>query len=806
MHHYSYLISFLFYTFIAGSICSQQPIYPLEGLEETVEIIVDEWGIPHIYAATEADLFFAQGFYAAQDRMFQFEIWRRQATGTVAEILGKRELERDKGTRLFKFRGDIQREMDHYHPRGSLIITSFVEGVNAYIDQTRLHPELLPPEFNLLGIKPQYWTPEIVISRHQGLLGNIEKELATARAVVLLGENNVKELSHFHPGDPDLSLSPTIDQELLFEDILGIYNAFRKPIEFRPEDLVASASNKDWEAFQYLAGQDKADRDALVRNEQENIGSNNWVINGSLTASGFPMMANDPHRRQSAPSLRYMAHLVGPGWNVIGGGEPEIPGISIGHNEYGAWGLTVFSTDAEDLYVYETHPDNPNQYKYQGTWVDMHLIEEEISVKDQEAVNVTFKYTRHGPVIFEDEAKHAAIAMRCGWMEIGGSPYLASLRMDQARSWEEFQQACNYSHIPGENMVWADKEGNIGWQAVGIAPIRRNFSGLVPVPGDGSFEWEGYLPIIAKPKVVNPKEGFFATSNENVTPNSYLYMDAIGFQWSDPFRGNRVREVLSSGRKFTLMDMAQLQTDYLSLPARQLVPLLKNTNIEDQELQQAISYLLAWDHQLLPTSIAAGIYHQWEREIRSGMEDMLVMKEAQPYISLPFSSIIDWLILPDGKFGENPVAGRNAFLMEALQKAVDHLSQELGEDMSQWAYGQPSYKHIYIKHPLSNAVNEEWREKLDVGPAVRGGNSYTVNNTSGNNNQTSGASFRMIVDTEDWDKCIGTNAPGQAGNPEDKHYRNLFDIWAKDQYFPIFYSQEKVLSVKDEIWLLEPKE
>ena len=536
----------------------QELTQTIPGLEKEVEIIVDEWGIPHIYAQTEKDLFFAQGFYAAQDRLFQFEIWRRQATGTVAEILGERELKRDIGTRLFKFRGDIQREMDHYHPRGSLIITSFVAGVNAYIGLTRKNPDMLPPEFGLLGIAPEPWTPEVVISRHQGLLGNIGQELTTGRAVAAIGAEKVKEISYFHPEDPQLELDPKIDKELLSKDILGLYNAYRRPIRFQPDDLISDA-NADWETYRNLARVEEREREEIQHSELWNIGSNNWIVSGKLTQSGYPIMANDPHRAQSAPSLRYMAHLVGPGWNVIGGGEPEIPGISIGHNEHGAWGLTVFRTDAEDLYVYETNPENPDQYRYQGAWENMRIIKEAIPVKGRkDPVVVTLKYTRHGPVVFEEKAKNAAFAVRCGWAEIGGSPYLASLRMNQARNWEEFQQACNYSNIPGENMIWADREGNIGWQAVGIAPVRRNWSGLVPVPGDGSYEWDGYLPIIAKPNLLNPEEGYFATANENVVPKEYLYMDAIGFSWSDPYRGDRVREFLSSGRKHSLMDMAAL--------------------------------------------------------------------------------------------------------------------------------------------------------------------------------------------------------------------------------------------------------
>lgn len=800
------LVLFLLFFCPFLSLAQSSEKLAIPGLQQPVEIIVDRWGIPHIYAQNEADLFFAQGFYAARDRTFQFELWRRQATGTVAEILGPRELKRDIGTRLFKFRGDMTQEMNHYHPNGELIITSFVNGINAYIALTEQNPNLLPVEFKLLGIKPQKWTPEVVISRHQGLLGNINEELSTARAVTKLGAEKVKEYDWFHPGDPDLTIDPKIDTSILSKNILELYYAFRRGVAFEPKDLVAAVRNADLEKYRLLAMEDEAAFQEMLEREAETIGSNNWVVSGALTQSGYPMMANDPHRALAAPSLRYMSHLVAPGWNVIGGGEPTIPGISIGHNEYGSWGLTVFSTDAEDLYIYKINPDNPDQYWYNGAWEDMRVIRETINVKGQSPVTVDLKYTRHGPVVYTDAKTNQACAVRCGWLEIGGSPYLASLRMDQAKNWEEFREVCNYSNIPGENMVWADREGNIGWQAVGIAPIRRNFSGMVPVPGDGSYEWDGYLPIKARPHKYNPAEGYIATANENVTPPGYPYMEALGFSWSEPFRGDRIKEVLGSGKIFSPMDMAVLQTDYLSVPARTLIPMLKNLTITDNEIaEQARQMLLKWDFQMNKESVSAGIYRAWEGRLYNNVKSQVVPKAENDLASVPTMRIIEWLVFPDGHFGKNPIQTRNDILTKSLKETVYNLGQKFGKDMSKWNYGQVDYKHVLIKHPLSNAVKEDLRKTLDVGPAPRGGYSFTVNSTGGRDNQTSGASFRMIVDTGDWDRTLGTNAPGQAGDPKDPHYRNLFDIWVNDQYFPVFYSRKKVESVKEEMILLQPK-
>jgi len=775
------------------------------GLRQSVEIIKDRWGISHIYAQTEYDLFFAQGYSAARDRLFQFEIWRAQATGTTAEILGPRAIERDRGHRLFRFRGDMAQELRHYHPRGDVIIPAYVDGVNAYIAEVLEKPEELPLPFRLLGIRPKPWTAEVVISRHQGLLGNIERELATGRAVCEIGADAVRDVSYFHPREPDLNLDDVVDCESLLEnDVLGVYRAFRQPVDFRPEDIVQVAHRGDPEAYAQLAASLEHDHRQLRDNEYEDIGSNNWVVSGELTQDGYPFMVNDPHRRQSVPSLRYWVHLVGPGWNVIGGGEPEIPGVSIGHNEHGAWGLTVFRTDGEDLYVYRTNPENPNQYWYDGHWQDMHILREDIPVKGQDPVSVELKYTRHGPVTFEDEERSLVYAVRGAWLEIGGAPYLASLRMNQARSWEEFREACSYSNIPGENMVWADREGNIGWQAVGIAPIRRNFSGMVPVAGDGRYEWDGYLPIKAKPNEFNPARGYIETSNSNYTPPDYPYMDAIGFSWTDPYRWARGSEVLSSGRKFSMMDMVRLQHDYLSIPARTLVPLFEAIPATGQT-EVARKRLLSWDYVLDPDSVEAGIYVAFERRFLDKMRELKIAQPARRFARLGMKRAIDFILAPDGDFGADPMTGRDEFLLRALEEGIAALSETLGPDMEGWVYGQADYKHALITHPLSPAVDEATRQRLDIGPVPRGGNSYTLNNTSAADNQVSGASFRIFVDLRDWDNTLGMNTPGQVGDPDSPLYDNLFELWANDKVFPAFFSRKKIESVAYERLELRPR-
>ena len=760
------------------------PSLTLLGLLEDVEVIRDSTGINHIYAQNQQDLFYTQGYLAAKDRLFQFEIWRRQATGTVAEILGPRELQRDIGTRLFQFRGDMKTEMNYYHDEGEELITAYVDGVNAYVQEVLDDRSKLPVTLKALDLLPGKWTPEVVVSRHQGLLGNIEQELEVGRVVSAVGPHKAKEYYWFHPKDPNLNLDPSITSEMLSKDILGIYQAYRKPVEFLPSDILPEYRTENFQSIT-VATPAEEDRDF-------SLGSNNWVTRPRLGAEGHGFMANDPHRRLAVPSLRYMVHLVAPGWNVIGGGEPEIPGVSIGHNEYGAWGLTVFRTDGEDLYVYDLNPENLNEYQHEGDWKEMQVIPETFKVKGEEDVSVDLRYTVHGPVTFIDSAHLKAYAVRCAWMEPGGAPYLASLRMDQAKNWEEFREACAYSHIPGENMVWADPEGNIGWQSVGIAPIRRNFSGLVPVPGDGRFEWEGYLPIKEKPNVYNPEEGFFATANQNVTPETYDKWEAIGFSWSDPFRGDRVNEVLAAGDPLTMEKMQSLQTDYLSIPARILVPRLADLSFQERSVQAAQELLAPWDFRLSINSAEATIYVAWEEQLRERIFEFYPDPEVEQWIgTIQLSRVLHWILDPSGKFGGKKE--RDLYLRRTFQYAVEELQQRLGPNMENWNYGQAKMKHVQISHPLGSVVSNELAEELNTPLMPRGGNQFTPGSTSGNLNQSSGASFRVIIDVNDWDASVGTNTPGQSGDPESKFYMNLFESWANDEFFPLYFSKGKVL-------------
>jgi len=833
----------------------------LSGIREPVEIIRDRWGIPHIFARNENDLFFAQGFMAAADRLFQLELWRRRATGTLSAAFGRRFLQADIGHRLLRFRGDLERELNFYHPRGKEIILSFVHGINAYINYIKEKPALLPDEFRWLGLEPGPWTPEIVISRHNGLYRNATEEIALAQSVYLLGPKKVEELLPLKPKKPDLSKEIHIDLAKIKNQILELYRASRSEINFLPSDIVDSEIRKEtanrlsqfqtpaFASIFCLPGQKfplflASPFLITCENKKENLpfypfsylhsafnlpvrfspeaasayfnpsgssdfdpgGSNNWVLSGSKTISGKPYLANDPHRALELPSLRTWVHLLAPGWNVIGGGEPALPGVSIGHNESGAWGLTIFATDQEDIYVYQLNPENHLEYFYSGQWEKLKVLREKIEVKGESPIEVELKFTRHGPVLYEDEKNHLLYALRAAWLEAGAAPYLASLRLDQASSWQEFREACRYFRTPSENLIWADRAGIIGWQAVGLAPLRKNFSGLLPVPGDGRFEWAGFIDPFDLPHKFNPAEGFIATANECNLPPDFPYTP--GFLWAEPFRAQRIKEVLSSKDRFELKEMASLQQDVLSLPARALLALLKSLHPEKENLKMARSWLLAWDCRLQPESTEAALYAAWQQALLDEVWQRLLPESARrffPRRSLELT--LNFLLKPSEEyFGPEPEKVRDEIIFSSLERAMVELRNRFGGGSETWVYGHERFHHVLLTHPLSQAVKSQWRFRLDLGPLPRGGDANTVCATSGFYRQTSGATFRLIADLSNWDNSLGTNCPGQSGDYRNPHYADLFLDWAEGKYFPIFYTRAKIMEVAEKIIRLLPED
>jgi penicillin amidase len=729
----------------------------LDGLVKPVEVRRDQWGIPHIYAQTVEDLFFVQGFVAAQDRLFQIDIWRRTGGGELAEILGERYLERDRFARLVKYRGDRAAEWASYSPDAKLIIESFVRGVNACI---RHVGDRLPIEFQLLGARPGEWKPEDCLLRIAGLLmtRNAVQEVDRAWLVARLGPENAAALL---PPDPltKHEASPAF------------------PLDGIDERVVA--------ALQAAIG--------TVRYETE-PGSNNWVVDGTLSATGKPILANDPHRPVVLPSLRYLTHLVGPGWNVIGAGEPALPGVALGHNERVGFGFTIVGIDQQDLYVEAT--DGANRYQVRGEWRDMRIEREKIRVKGKsEPVDVELKFTLHGPVIYEDPGRKRAYALRWVGAEPGGAGYLASLSLARARNWNEFLAALERWKAPSENIVYADVDGNIGWVAAGQSPLRKNWSGLLPQPGHtGEREWEGYLPLSELPQKFNPPEHYIATANHNILPRGYRHQ--LGYEWNPGFRFRRIDEVLRAGKKFTVEDFQKLQHDETSLVARELVAMLKQApSGAGGEVRKTLE---AWDCVLGKNSAAAALYELWLRRLTARfIETLPVPPEAREVLDRRMNHRHIFNLL-----AKEPAAKRHGLLLRTLQEAAQEAERTLGEETESWRWG--ALHGIRLRHPL--ALDAERRKLFDLPPVERGGDSNTVNNTGGSGfRQTSGASYRQILDLADWDRSVATSVPGQSGQPGSPHYADLLPLWADGKYFPLAYTRAAVEKYTQNILILQPK-
>ncbi len=782
--------------------------YHVEGLDKGATILVDKWGIPHIYGLTNEDTFFGQGFNAARDRLWQLDQWRRQGEGKLAEAFGERFLEQDKAARLFLYRGDLDKELKSYHPQGKKIFQAFVDGINAYIDLTRKNPKLLPLEFQLTCSTPGYWTIRSPLIRIFGLTRNISSEVRYAQLVNLMGADAVEKLVLFEP-PTKLEVPAGVDLSLINNNVLTNYRLARAGVTFKPEDLaICDQTLLPDERAQFAKRLLQPAPGESPDELQPIFASNNWTISGKLTETGRPILANDPHRAQSVPSLRYIAHLIGPDWNAMGGGEPAAPGISFGHNERIANGGTIFAfSDEEDLYVYDTNPANPSQYLYKGKWENMKTVQETFEIRGKSPLTAQLKFTRHGPVIYEDIPNKKAYAVRAAYLEHEGTAvYLASLRINQARNWDDFKEAMLYHYCPSLNMIYADKDGNIGWYGGALAALRPNWSGLLPVPGNGDYEWDGFLNTKKLPKVFNPKQGFFATANQYNVPPDYAHLDVSAHEWTDPYRFNRVVEVLSAAKKHSVEDSEKLEYDNLSLPAEELVPLLRGLSSADPDVKKALNRLLNWNYVLSKNSVPASIYELWVQQLKTNVRNLYVPLNARSVFGTLNQRVLFRLLSsPDSAFGSDPIAGRNDVLLQSLGEALARLQELLGPDMKYWEWG--NLHHMTYVHALSPAVGEYLQEELNVGPLPQSGDSYTVHNTGYGSdfNQNTGHSYRQIFDFKNFDRSVGMNSPGQSGDPKSRHYDDLFPLWNTGKSVPFYFGFDNILGATKEVVILRPK-
>ncbi|HEX7138669.1 MAG TPA: penicillin acylase family protein [Vicinamibacterales bacterium] len=755
------------------------------GLSDEVRVVRDRWGIPHIYAKNAGDLFFAQGFVQAQDRLFQIDLWRRSTQGRLAETLGPEYVTRDRMTRLMRYRGDVNADWESYAPDTQQIATRFVAGINAWIAIANAN---LPEEFEVAGYRPEPWKPEDLLSRAEGFVmtSNARDEVFRSRMTAKIGAAKTARLLPLDPSRP-MMVPPGVDLSKVNDQLNTDLAYIGAPAQFGPPTENTTAALIDWQRS--------------VSRE----GSNDWVIAGSKSATGKPLLANDPHRNLDHPSLRYLVHLNAPGWNVIGSVVPWFPGVAIGHNDRIAWGLTIFAADVQDLYVETLNPANARQVESHGRFVEMDVVKDSIRVKGRaEPVEVEHFYTAHGPVVAIDNDAHLAYALQWTGAQPGTAGYLGALSLDRATNWQEFRRALEHWKVPGENFVYADVDGNIGYQAASLVPVRRNWQGLYPVPGSkGEYEWDGWRSLDDLPHDFNPQAGFLTTANNNtLSPAS---KPNIGYAWSTPARVNRIREVLAARNDFGIEDFERLQHDATPWNAEQLVPLLAPLHFKDADAERARTLLVAWDKRLRQESAAAAVYVEWETALRRLLAETQLDKDlAREYLRREADVLVPSLTKPsEAWFGVNPAKNRDALLESALVVAVGTLRPVLGPDMGTWTWGR--LHGATFTHPLA-PVSAAARGRFNVGPFPRAGYGDTVFSTSGPGYQQSdGATFREIMDVADWDRSVGTSAPGQSGQPGSPHFDDLARLWAAEQYFPYSFRQAMVEKNAEATLVLSPR-
>lgn len=759
----------------------------LPGLRAPVTVYRDEWGVPHIVAENEHDLYMAQGYVVAQDRLFQLDLTRRAAAGRLAEVIGPSQLETDKFFRALNLKRAAEASVRAYSPWATELLEAYAKGVNAYIEEAIAHKRL-PVEFTLLGYVPEPWTPvdSALIGKIMAydLGGNFEAEVYRLQLRNTVGAELADQLMPAYPADGITMIryragSAADDQEATPRAMAVVDR------EAAPGSVAAGERTS-------VAGSslDLSGLLALLRAPDEGRGSNNWVISGELTRTGKPLLANDPHLGARTPSIWYEQHLVIPGQiNAYGVMFPGAPGIVIGQNDRIAWGVTNTNPDVQDLYIERRNPDNPYQFEYMGRWEDAQVYRELIPVKGQDPVPFEVVVTRHGPIISEvagdaDNRPEEALALK--WTAHMGTPELeAVLLFLKARNWEEFRDALRSFHVPTQNFVFADVEGTIAYRTGGLVPIRRQGDGLLPVPGwTDEYEWTGFVPFEQMPEAVNPPEGYIVTANNKVIDDAYPYF--LTYSWAQPYRAMRIVEMIEAARgDLTTDHMRAMQVDYTNLHARTLLPVLLPA-VEQADLgepaRSALALLKAWDHVDSADQGAPLVFPLWWDELTRMLYEPL-MGEALYKRMADKGNVTDLALLAAADGRPNgwieAAGGLERLAVESFLAAVDRAVALQGRDPSRWAWGR--YHRLQPPHPVGSAAAPlGWLFNPTRYPI--GGSGVTVGAMSfgADGMVRTFAPWRQVVDLADpTGNSWSIVTPGQSGHFLSPHYDDQSPLYQR---------------------------
>ncbi|MGZ5483120.1 MAG: penicillin acylase family protein [Pyrinomonadaceae bacterium] len=744
------------------------------GLRAPVTVRRDERGIPYIEAANDEDLYFAQGYVTASDRLWQMDLQRRTARGELSEIFGQAALAQDKLHRTFGFGRIIDQAAANLDPKFKVAVTSYAKGVNAFIES--LTEQTTPPEFRILQYKPRPWTPadslaagalmaEYLSSTWQldvmrGSLASLPKE---KRDALLPERSPLDVLVVGTDRSRARGSSPTVRE--------GVSAA--SPAILAELNKLNEAQQRSFELL------------GLTPPALETIhASNNWVVSGKRSATGKPLLANDPHIPAAAPGIWYQTQLIAPGMHVAGVTFPGLPGIVAGHNERIAWGVTNLGPDVQDVYVEKFDKTNPTKYQTPTGLRDAEVRQEEIKVRkdfgspatETQTFNVTV--TRHGPIILEKDGTRYALRWSLldpATLQTGGI-----FNVNRARNWKEFTAALSSYRGPTQNFVYADIDGHIGYYGAGRIPIRKSGDGSVPYDGatdDG--EWTGFIPFEKLPHLYDPPSGMIVTANQRVVGSSYPYF--VSHAWASPYRARRIFDLLSAKSKLTTDDFRKIQGDVYSIAgktfAQHAAKSLKTVSepravatgsVTQQDLQKVVSDLESWDGMMSADSRMAVIVAQMRPAFRARILNAAMGPELARSYAWPESEVLvdriaseqprEWLPKEFATYAE--------LFKASYEDARQALTKSLGADESKWSWGgqtKARFTHYLAAAPLVGA-------QFTIAPIPQNGSGGTVN-------VGSAVSMRLIADVSDWDKSQHGIPLGQSGLPNSPHWKDQLDNW-----------------------------
>ena len=759
------------------------------GLQKDVVVERDGWGVPHIRASSVEDMVEAQGYVVAQDRLWQMDLLRRVGRGQLSEILGSATLEIDKQFRTLGFARAADRDISQMDPAQRALLEAYARGVNRFIDQ---HHDQLPLEFSLLKYQPPPWQPSdsLVIAgyMYETLTNTWEEDLNRAKVTERVGVDRAKDLfsadaamDHFVVGDPNQvddgsqrsGVDPNEEDNDDDDDTdsdstlrAGILAHTPAPLADSSPDLTSALAGS---VCGYLAEAQQEIRHSL--------GSNNWVVSGDHTATGKPLLANDTHLELSIPPIWYELHLTAPGWNVKGFTLPGAPFVVIGHNERIAWGFTNNGADVQDLYIEIFNPAAPDEYRVNKKWRKAEIFDEVIHVKGRPDEHLRVVATRHGQIVRREPDK--AYALRWTATEPGGLANTYML-LGKAQNWEEFRSIMKRVWGPGQNAVYADVKGNIGYLMAARVPIRKKGHGEVPVPGDvDDYEWTGYIPFDQLPQALNPQSGLIVTANARVVGPHYK--PYLTDRWEEPYRTARIYDLLIDKSDLRPADMLRVQTDTYSYPhvflAEQLMAAAKTTTPKDDRTKKLIDALKDWNG----IADADSVEISFLVAVRRAALALLL----EPYLA-DQTSLYQWRtttflqkILTDRPDKWLPPAYKNydALLVAAADRAVTKLTEDAkSPHIEDWRWKR--FDSLDMLHPIGR--EGLLKHLLSIADKPQSGTGYSVRAATKHH----GPAMRFVANVGDWDESILLIPAGQSGQLGSSHYADQFSYWYEGQ--PIY--------------------